>query len=441
MRESPNLRVAHTQARSVASSMCADRSEIEVAPRGRRSSASVRSRASLAASMPHARTITCRSELCCCSTWWIQCTSSTYGLPRSLQNTVAPSIDLYARLFSLPNSATRLISPIGSLLLVDQQKSPAAHDGPALLRTLAPFPPAKRVVFAGCAAPSLWRRWRSRVLTERSAPTLRLLRGLSGTLLLYQDVIGGCRTRPQPARPAHLATAAQGDAGNLDLLQQQPQLPGPLVVGVQPHQIAQLGQAARPGQEVTKGFQLQRTEHDLELVLALPAGGADRTAAAQRSRLAGRSQPAEQITRGRQPRADELADLHAQTEVVRQNGLQAFGRACLLRIQAGARQLCIVRHGIAAASRRGRHAECRTDESQEAVALGAIEARSGIRVGPRAVEKRDQAVLEQVQEIREGRIFLVAPPLVGMLGQMQGQRAVGAKDTEGVLLQMRHASL
>src|SRR6185437_16892730 len=107
--------------------------------------------------------------------------------------------------------------------------------------------------------------------------------------------------------------------------------PGPLIVGVQPHEIPQLTEATRPGQEVAKSFQLERTEHDLELVLALPARGADRAAAAQRSRLAGRSQPAEQITRGWQPCADELPDLHAQTEVVRENGLQTFGRACLLR--------------------------------------------------------------------------------------------------------------
>ena len=35
-----------------------------------------------------------QSESCVCRICWSQCTSSTYGLPRSLQNTVAPSIAL-----------------------------------------------------------------------------------------------------------------------------------------------------------------------------------------------------------------------------------------------------------------------------------------------------------------------------------------------------------
>src|SRR5688572_19811505 len=54
--------------------------------------------------------IRCRSESGVCRICCSQCTSSTYGLPRSLQNTVAPSMALYARLFNLPNNADRLIS-------------------------------------------------------------------------------------------------------------------------------------------------------------------------------------------------------------------------------------------------------------------------------------------------------------------------------------------
>ena len=76
------------------SSMCGDRSDSAVAPRGRRSIASVTSFASTAASTSKWRRIRCRSESCSCRIWLSQWTNSTYGLPRSLANTVAPSIAL-----------------------------------------------------------------------------------------------------------------------------------------------------------------------------------------------------------------------------------------------------------------------------------------------------------------------------------------------------------
>ncbi len=91
---SPNISVENTQPRSTASSICGDRSEIEVAPRGSLSSAAVKSAASLAGSSSKWRMMRCRSESCTCRIWCSQCTSSTYGLPRSLQNAVAPSIAL-----------------------------------------------------------------------------------------------------------------------------------------------------------------------------------------------------------------------------------------------------------------------------------------------------------------------------------------------------------
>jgi len=65
-----------------------------VAPRGNRSIASVTSLAMTAASTSKCRRMRCRSESCSCRIWLSQCTNSTYGLPRSLANTVAPSIAL-----------------------------------------------------------------------------------------------------------------------------------------------------------------------------------------------------------------------------------------------------------------------------------------------------------------------------------------------------------
>jgi len=91
---SPNISVASTQPRSIISSMCGEKSEIAVAPRGSRSSAAVMSAAKRDGSNSKWRMMRCRSESVPCRSWFSQCTSSTYGLPRSLQSTVAPSTAL-----------------------------------------------------------------------------------------------------------------------------------------------------------------------------------------------------------------------------------------------------------------------------------------------------------------------------------------------------------
>src|SRR5699024_3661850 len=92
------------------SSTCVDKSEMDVAPRGRASSAAVMSRDKRAGSSSKWRTMRCRSESWSCTIWYSQCTSSTYGLPRNLQNTVAPSMALYPIGLSLPNRVVRAIS-------------------------------------------------------------------------------------------------------------------------------------------------------------------------------------------------------------------------------------------------------------------------------------------------------------------------------------------
>src|SRR4026209_2055587 len=90
--------------------MCVEKSEIEVAPRGRGQSASGLSLARRDESTSKWRTMRCMSESGDCRICEIQCTSSTYGLPRSLQNTVALSMALNATLLSFPNDEDRLIS-------------------------------------------------------------------------------------------------------------------------------------------------------------------------------------------------------------------------------------------------------------------------------------------------------------------------------------------
>ena len=80
------------------------------APRGSRSSVAWRSRTSRALSISKWRRMRCTSESGRLTIWKSQCTSSTWGFPRSLQNVTAPSAALNISGLSLPNRSARLIS-------------------------------------------------------------------------------------------------------------------------------------------------------------------------------------------------------------------------------------------------------------------------------------------------------------------------------------------
>src|SRR6478735_4478003 len=90
--------------------MCEDRSEIELEPRGRASRAAVKSACRRAGSRLNWLATRARSPLSICLSWKSQCTSSTYGFPRSLQNTVADSRALKVVASSLEKSLDLLIS-------------------------------------------------------------------------------------------------------------------------------------------------------------------------------------------------------------------------------------------------------------------------------------------------------------------------------------------
>src|SRR3981081_458947 len=98
-------------------------------------------------------------------------------------------------------------------------------------------------------------------------------------------------------------------------------------------------------------------------------------------------------------------------------------------------QLRVVRHHVALAGSRWREPEHRSNEHLEAVAVGTIEARCRIRVGPRTIEERDQPVLKDVQKLDDGGIFGMVPPLIGELSQVDRQWAVGSKQSKRMLLE------
>src|SRR5688500_9055895 len=83
---------------------------MDVAPRGSLSSASVTSLASFEGLSSKRLMMRCQSEAVLFKICDTQCTSSTYGLPRSLQNVVAPSMALNANELSLPKRVVREIS-------------------------------------------------------------------------------------------------------------------------------------------------------------------------------------------------------------------------------------------------------------------------------------------------------------------------------------------
>ncbi len=91
---SPYCRVPYSQPSCTIFSMVGEKSEMAVAPRGSASSAVVMSLARREASSAKCLKMRCRSLSLAWINWCSQCTSSTYGLPLSLQKTVAPSMPL-----------------------------------------------------------------------------------------------------------------------------------------------------------------------------------------------------------------------------------------------------------------------------------------------------------------------------------------------------------
>src|SRR6185437_6215755 len=256
---------------------------------------------------------------------------------------------------------------------------------------------------------------------------------------LDHHIIRHLSAAAHPAGPSQLPGAAQPDSGHLDIPQQEAQLPAPLVVGMEAHQRRQLGEPARAGKEVPEARERERSDGDLELMLALEAHGTERRRQAERCRLGIPADPAAELAWHVHPFTDELAYLDWQSEVVGENTLERIGGTGLGREMSRPAQFGAIRSGVPRARRGRSEPEQRADIEEETVAFGPVEARSRLGIGPGPIEERDQPMLEEIDEIRERRIFPLPATLVGVLGEMQRQRAIRTEYSERVLLEPRGA--
>ena len=177
---------------------------------------------------------------------------------------------------------------------------------------------------------------------------------------------------------------------------------------------------------------LERAEDQAKLGLPLPSVGPKDgayTEGACKSRAGGA--PALRLLQGR-PFTRELFQLSRQSHVIGNHGLEPFGVAGLCGQAARVVQLGVVRKGVAVAHRGRADAKQRSDVGDEAVAFGTVVTDGGLGVGPRSVEKRQNAVVEDVEETDQGRIVGVAQAIPGVLGQVKRQRAVGTEGAQEV---------
>src|SRR6266850_2096711 len=297
-----NMSVAYTHASFTASFRCPESPVTAVAPRGSRSSAAVRSVASLAGFTLNARIMRCRSESWTCMIWLIQCTSSTYGFPRILQKTVALSIALYASELSFPNIAALLISAMVHSRV--RTIGPNAHTINCPLQVYF-FQPQRCLP----SCPSFNRK--SQIANRKSSCHFQ------------HQIIRILPNRPwlvlQPRAPSQPPALAQFAVRHLIAAQHQLYIKSKLLRYIIKHPVPKPPNAPAAGQQALVIGVAHRPHSNLKSLLALPNFRPHDHRRAQKPRKSALPQPALAILRQLQPMPHKLLDFHVDLEIVLQN--------------------------------------------------------------------------------------------------------------------------
>ncbi len=195
--------------------------------------------------------------------------------------------------------------------------------------------------------------------------------------------------------------------------------------------------AAPAGQQAAVVGKVERAHHDAEFVLAAPDPAAKQGGAAQRGGARRGAKPRAVSLGHHQPGAEEALDPHGDVEEGREDGRQALGVPRLAGEVAGEVQLGQVRHRVAIAQAVHPQAHQGADIEREPIVLGAVEADRWAGIRPGAIEQRQGAVVEDVGEMLEAAVAIVARPVARIFGQVHGQWAVGTEQPEEMHQQPR----
>jgi hypothetical protein len=224
----------------------------------------------------------------------------------------------------------------------------------------------------------------------------------------------------RPAQPHR----AKLQRRHLLLLQHEPHVPVERHARVLAHPCQQAAHAGRTGQQPSVVGQAERAEDQAEPVLAIPHLPAQHGGGAQPVAEVLPADPRPAFLRNRHPVARELLDPHRQPVVGAQDGGQAGSGAPAVRQQSGEVQLGEIADLVALPQRRGADAEQAAQVIAEAVAAGSVQADRRLGAGTRAVEQRQRAVVEDVEEGDQRAVAMVAGALARVLREVQRQRAV-----------------
>src|SRR5882672_4834437 len=250
----------------------------------------------------------CRSESWFCRIWNSQCSSSTYGLPRNLQNTVAPSIALYASASSLPNRAARLISVMSVPLNLHRSTE---HFGPHP----SPLASQGRKFFA-------LPRKRGRVRVGAHGYVASIRRSVpKATLLGRQDQILACNTLARRAEPCGVSDRCLGPklaAGHVSRRERDLHVPNKVEPHVLAHPVAQLTHRRATWKKTPILLGRQRPDVHAELRLPVPHCVTCNSTEAKLCGRAANTEPGAIFRTQRQPVADIGLQPHRHAKQLRQ---------------------------------------------------------------------------------------------------------------------------
>src|SRR5262245_50171781 len=351
-----------------------------------------KSRTRRALSISKWRRIRWRSESGRLTIWKSQCTSSTCGLPRSLQKVTAPSAALNMIGLSLPNRVARLISAIGR--------------------------------------PLLWRGQSGRTRPR----TLRC-----------QSQIVGVRGRvpgSQPRCPAQLPLATEEDARHLVASQHELDVPIKLEPDIVANPIPEPCETRLARQEIAEAVELHGPHHDAKpaLDVANPLAD-DRVLAEQAAKARGAAELGLLVARQIEPAHRQLLDARGQPEEALHDRRQPLGVLRTSRQVRDEEPLGVIGHHVAIARAGHSMPRERADVDGEAILGRSVLMHGRARFRPRAVGEEAGPTAKEVEEPRQRGIAVVQQALARVLRHVQRQRPVGAEQAEEPLLQARPGPL